>query len=195
MVVDDQPMVRAGVRVVLADRFAIEEVASGELALKLLTTIGDFDVAVVDLRGSRDDALSGPATIRAMHEAQPGLGIVAHGVRVEGHVVSEALAAGATAYVCKSSEPAALTQGVEAAAAAQRFIDPAAARAERPALSRRQREILQHYANGASTTEVARRLGLVPETVRTHTKKALKGLEAEHRAHAVAIALRGSLID
>ena len=65
----------------------------------------------------------------------------------------------------------------------------------RPALTRRQREILQLYADGNSTARVARNLGLSAETVRTHTKGILARLQARDRAHAVAIALRTSLIE
>ena len=58
------------------------------------------------------------------------------------------------------------------------------------ALTRRQRQILQLYADGQSTARVAKRLGLSAETIRTHTKAILARLGARDRAHAVAIALR-----
>ena len=63
------------------------------------------------------------------------------------------------------------------------------------ALTRRQRQILQLYADGQSTARVAKRLGLSAETIRTHTKAILSRLGARDRAHAVAIALRLSLIE
>ena len=59
----------------------------------------------------------------------------------------------------------------------------------------RQREILQLFADGHATDEVARRLGLSAETVRTHAKASLPRLGARDRPHAVAIALRSGLID
>ncbi len=62
-------------------------------------------------------------------------------------------------------------------------------------LTRRQRQIIQLYADGQSTARVAKRLGLSAETVRTHTKAILARLGAQDRAHAVAIALRSSLIE
>ena len=62
-------------------------------------------------------------------------------------------------------------------------------------LTRRQREILQLLANGESTTVAARELDLSEETVKTHTKNALARLGARNRTHAVAIALRESLIE
>jgi DNA-binding NarL/FixJ family response regulator len=187
LVIDPQPTVRLGVREALAHRYEVEEAESGTGALELLTSIGDFDVVIVDLCRSSaahlDEALIGTAAIRALHQAQPTLGIVAHG-------------AGATAYVVKSSPVESLSNAVDAAAESERFVDPVAKGLRgRPALTRRQREILQLYADGNSTARVARNLGLSAETVRTHTKGILARLQARDRAHAVAIALRTSLIE
>lgn len=136
--------------------------------------------------------------IRALLEARPGLGIVAHSERPERHVASEALRAGARAFVAKSSPAGELSRAVEAAAEAETFVDPAAAPQKRGAagrtLTKRQREILQLLADGTSTARIANALGLSEETVRTHTKATLARLDARDRAHAVAIALRSGLI-
>jgi two-component system invasion response regulator UvrY len=201
LVIDAQPMVRVGVREVLRDRYEIEETNNGKDALQLLTDVGDFDVAIVDMRPPQEmnsRTLWGAATIRALLKAQPGLGIVAHGDRPERHLVHEAIAAGAHAFVAKSSPPEELSRAVEAAADAETFIDPAAG-ARRPragqTLTKRQRQILQMFADGDSTAKVARRLGLSAETVKTHTKQLRSRLRAHDRAHAVAIGIRNSLID
>jgi DNA-binding NarL/FixJ family response regulator len=200
LVIDAHPTVRLGVREALASRYEVEEANTGSNALELLTSVGDFDVVIVDLR--REDAqdgtdLSWTATIRALRKAQPGLGIVAHGAHAQRHAVREAMRAGATAYVVKSSPLDALSQAVDAAAQSERFVDPAAADRTRgrPVLTQRQRQILQLYADGQSTARVAKRLGLSAETVRTHTKAILSRLGARDRVHAVAIALRSALIE
>jgi DNA-binding NarL/FixJ family response regulator len=200
LVIDAQPTLRLGVREVLAERYEIEEVEDRAGALELLTSIGDFDVAIVDLSrgkaGNGADDLSGTAAIRALHKAQPSLGIVAHGPQAERYAATEAIRAGATAYVVKSSPLDALTKAVDAAAELERFVDPATDRPRgRPSLTRRQRQILQLYADGQSTARAAKRLGLSAETVRTHTKAILSRLSARDRAHAVAIALRSALIE
>lgn len=180
----------------LAGRYEIEEAADARDGLDLLTALGDFDVAIVELAGDRGAGLAGIAAIRALRDGRPGLGIVAHGPRAERHVAAEAIEAGATAYVAKSSPVTALTEAVEAAAQAERFVDPATrAGGAEPALTRRQREILQHLAEGCSTADAARRLGVSGETVRSHTKAALARLDARDRGHAIAIALRRGLID
>lgn len=201
LLIDDHPTLRLGVRQLLAERYEIEEADSGDEALQLLTDVGDFDVAIVDMRAAGNPStasLSGPHTIRALLKAQPGLGIVAHGDRSERHLVAEAFAAGANAYVVKSSPPEELDRAVRAAAEAETFVDPAAGVSRPPgrrSITRRQREILQLFADGNSTTQVARRLGLSTETVKTHTKQLLARLKARDRAQAVAIGLRNSLIE
>lgn len=200
LVIDGHPLVRLGVRELLADRYEVEEAESGDAALQMLTNVGDFDVAIVDLgRAGELDSQPAPATatIRALREARPGLGIVAHGPNAERHAASEAIDAGATAYVAKSSPADALNQAVDAALESETFVDPAArpgGRERRPALTRRQRQILQAIADGRSTAQVAAQLDLSTETVRTHAKAILARLGARDRAHAVAIAMRGALI-
>jgi two-component system response regulator DevR len=201
LVVDGQPLVRLGLRTLLDDRYEVEEAGNGDDALQLLTDVGDFDIAIVAIRvpsTSGPGSLSGAAAIRAMIKAQPGLGIVALGDRADRHIAREALTAGATAYVARSSPTRELTRAVDAAAAAEQFVDsstPSGRRGGGRLLTKRQREILQLFANGHSTARVAKRLGLSGETVKTHTTQILARLDARDRAHAVAIGLRSSLID
>jgi DNA-binding NarL/FixJ family response regulator len=197
LVVDGHPLVRLGVRGLLSERFEVEEAANGADALQMLTDFGEFDVAIIDLgRGQHGEngVPTGTAAIKALRKASPGLGIVAHGSRAERQVATEAMKAGATAYVAKSSPAEELNRAVDAAAESEQFIDPAAQNGGN-SLTRRQRQILQLIADGHSTSIAAKRLGLSTETVRTHTKAVLARLGARDRAHAVAIGLRSSLIE
>jgi DNA-binding NarL/FixJ family response regulator len=197
LVIDQQPTVRLGVRRLLSDRYEVEEAEDGRAAMKVITSLGEFDVVIVELVTTAP-GLSGIPAIRALRRAKPGIGIVAHSARAERHAAAEALTAGATAFVAKSSPPESLVRAVDSAADAHNYVDPATNGNGNgnggPGLTRRQREILQHFADGRSTAEVADRLGLSTETIRTHTKAALARLEANDRAHAVAIGLRSSLI-
>jgi two-component system, NarL family, response regulator len=198
-VIDGHPLVRLGVRGVLEDGFEVHESASREEALDLVRDIGHFDVAIVDMSRLPDGAapsLSGAEAIRAMRKSSPALGIVAHGELPERHLASAAIQAGASAYVARTAAAAELRRAVDAASAQESFVDSAVPpKGSRGKLTRRQRELLQLLANGESTTVAARRLGLSEETVKTHTKNALARLGARNRTHAVAIALRESLID
>jgi DNA-binding NarL/FixJ family response regulator len=196
--VDVHPLVRLGVREVLATDFEVQEATGREEALDLVRHIGDFDVAILDM-GWRPNgngaSISGTETIREMHRASPVLGIVAHGARPERHLANAALGAGAAAYVARTAGPEQLRRAVDAAAAQERFVDgDVPPKGSRGVITQRQREILQLLADGESTTVAARKLGLSEETVKTHMKNTLARLGAKNRSHAVAIGLRESLI-
>jgi DNA-binding NarL/FixJ family response regulator len=199
LVIDGHPIVRLGVREALRDGFEVQETESRDEALELIRDVGSIDVAIVDLRrsvGDDDHTLDGNEAIEAMLKIEPSLGIVAHGDRAERHIASAALQAGASAYVSRTAAAEELRRAVGAALEQERFVDPAVPpRGSRGKLTQRQREILQRLANGESTTVAARELGLSEETIKTHTKNALARLGARNRTHAVAIALRESLIE
>jgi DNA-binding NarL/FixJ family response regulator len=198
-VIDGHPLVRIGIRETLDDGFVVHEAPTRDEAVDLVRDVGDFDVAIVDMRwrGNGDDnSVSGAEAIRMLHRSSPALGIVAHGELPERHLASAALQAGASAYVSRTAGPGELRRAVDAVVAQERFIDPAVPpKGSRGKLTRRQREILQLLANGESTTVAARELDLSEETVKTHTKHALARLGARNRTHAVAIAVRECLID
>jgi len=198
LVIDAQPTLRLGVRRLLASRYAIEEAPDWQLAVETIGAVGRFDVAIVDMqrRNGDDGGEPGTAAIRALRRAQPGLGIVAHGSVPERHAATAAIAAGATAFVAKNSPASHLQRAVDSAAEAEKFVDPAANQGRaKNAVTRRQRQILQLYADGQRTARIAHQLGLSAETIRTHTKGLLARLGARDRAHAVAIGLRRGLIE
>lgn len=193
---DGHAVTRIGVRELLDSDFEVEEAADWREALETHACTGSFDVAVVELDSRPlNGEPAGAAMIKALHLAMPSTGIVALARRPERRAANEALKAGASAYVAKTSSPAAIRSAIEAAADAGSFIDPAAGSSTRNPLTRRQCETLQLLADGHSTTDIAHRLHLSAETVRTHTKAALQRLGAHDRAHAVAIALRTGLIE
>jgi DNA-binding NarL/FixJ family response regulator len=199
-VIDGHPLVRIGVREVLGREFEVHETSSREEGLDLVRDIGDFDVAIVDVswrqNGGGEASISGQEAIRALHRSSPVLGIVAHGARPERHIANAALQAGASAYVARTADTEELRRAVAAAASQERFVDPAVPpKGSRGKLTRRQRQILQLLADGESTGVAARELDLSEETVKTHMKNALARLGARNRSHAIAIALRESLID
>ena len=135
--------------------------------------------------------------IRALRKARPALGIVAHAARPERHAATEAIGAGATAYVAKSSPaPVASSTAVDAAAEAEAFVDPARAEARGRTLTRASARSCSSTPNGLSTEHASpaprrqHRDGPHP-----HQGRPLARLDARDRAHAVAIGLRNSLIE
>lgn len=197
IIIDSHPVVRLGIRRLLEPSWDFEELPDGRGAVDLLTNVGTFEVAIIEMRSARNKAPSGTATIRNLLDQQPGLGVVAHGGRADRHAIKEALDAGASAYVSKRSSPATMRAAIEEVLRFNSFIDPDvdSGNGDRPRVTPRQRQILQMFADGHSTEDAARRLGLSTETVRTHAKATLPRLGARDRAHAVAIAMRSSLIE
>lgn len=183
----------------LGEDFEVQEAVSRGEAVELVQDIGGFDVAILDMRIGADGTVLGVDprdAIRAMLRAEPAMGIVAHGNRAERHLASAALQAGASAYIARTASTEELCRAARAAASQERFVDPdVPPRGSRGKVTKRQREILQLLANGESTTVAARELDLSEETIKTHTKNALARLGARNRTHAVAIALRESLIE
>jgi DNA-binding NarL/FixJ family response regulator len=199
-VIDGHPLVRLGVREALGEGFQVHESANRTEGLDLIRDVGSIDVAIVDMRpclpANGHDEPTGREAIRALHQAEPGMGIVAHGEVPERYIANAALQAGATAYVARTARPDDLRRAVQAAFHQEPFVDPAVPpKGSRGQITRRQRQILQLLADGGSTTAAARDLGLSEETVKTHTRNALARLGARNRTHAVAIALRESLIE
>ncbi len=199
LVIDGHPLVRLGIREAIADGFVVHESSTRDEALDLVRDVGDFDVAIVDMRWRGDgdgNSITGPDAIRMLQRSSPALGIVAHGEVAERHLASAAMQAGASAYVARTAGPEALRRAVDAAIAQEAFVDPdVPPKGSRGKLTRRQREILQLLANGESAAVAARELDLGEETIKTHTKNALARLGAKNRTHAVAIAIRECLID
>ena len=85
-----------------------------EEGVDLVRDIGDFDVAIVDMRWRQNGivaSISGDETIRILRRSSPALGIVAHGERPERHIASAAMQAGASAYVARTTAAERAAQG------------------------------------------------------------------------------------
>jgi DNA-binding NarL/FixJ family response regulator len=197
LIVDDHPVVRAGVRAVLEDAFAgstIDDAASLDEATVALNA--DPDVVIVDPWRVGVDI--GEVVGRLHNELNAPIVVFTSdgGARL----LSEALKAGVKGYVRKDSPSEDLIRAIEAARAGEFYVDPGLSstivldEGDRT-LSARQREILQMLADGMQTDAVAEKLGLSTETVRTHTKRILAKLEASTRTQAVAIGIRHGLIE
>lgn len=198
VVVDEHPVVRAGVRALLEDRMATAMVKDAEtIESALRDANGDPpDVIVIDPWRPGVDVGRTVGDLRQRSEAPIVVFTSDGGARL----LSQALEAGVKGYVRKDSPAEDLVRAIEAAAAGEFYVDPGLSSSlmlddSERTLSVRQREILQMLADGMQTEAVAGQLGLSTETVRTHTKRILAKLEASTRTEAVAIGLRHGLID
>ena len=192
-------MVRLGVCRMLVDSFEIQEAATRAEALEMVRDIGAFDLMVLAYTTGRNGSVGDLDATEAIREAQryaPGLRIIAYGAEPERHLATRATQAGACCFVSRKADREEFSKAVSAACEGDRYVDPAVPPpGKRGKLTRRQRQLLQILADGNSTSFAAKQLDLSEETVKTHTKNILTRLEARNRSHAVAIALRESLID
>jgi DNA-binding NarL/FixJ family response regulator len=198
LIVDDHPVVRAGVRAVLENAFERPRVADAATVEEARAAFGGEapDVVIVDPWRAGADVGRIVEELRQELEAPLVIFTSDGGARLLG----EALRAGVKGYVRKDSPSEDLVRAIEAAQAGEFYVDPGLSstivleETDRT-LSARQRQILQMLADGMQTDAVASQLGLSTETVRTHTKRILAKLEASTRTQAVAIGIRHGLIE
>jgi DNA-binding NarL/FixJ family response regulator len=119
----------------------------------------------------------------------------------ERSLLSRGLESGAKGYILKEAPHQTLVRAIEKVAQGEGYVDPAlmpaflAGKDQTDMLTTREREILQLLADGMSNADVAQRLFISQETVKSHVRHILTKLEADTRTHAVAIALREAIID
>jgi two-component system, NarL family, response regulator len=198
LIVDDHPVVRAGVRAVLEQAFDDVEISDADSIDHVADVAREAkpDVVIIDPWRAGVDV----GEIVSQLQSQVKAPIVVFTSDGGARLLSEALKAGVKGYVRKDSPSADLVRAIEAARTGDFYVDPGLSSTivlddgDRT-LSARQREILQMLADGMQTDAVAQKLGLSTETVRTHTKRILAKLEASTRTQAVAIGIRHGLIE
>jgi DNA-binding NarL/FixJ family response regulator len=202
LIVDDHSVVRQGLDLLIGDLEDLEvvgQVSNGEEALQAVEQLQP-EVVLMDVRLPGIDGVS---AVKRIHQAAPGVKFVIFSAYGDKRLLSDAIAAGARGYVMKGSPPEDLLRAIRTVADGKAFVDPSLSPAllmtdvmdgDQP-LSEREREILQLLAEGFHTEEVARRIGLSVETVKSDTKRVIAKLQADTRTHAVAIALRQAIID
>jgi DNA-binding NarL/FixJ family response regulator len=199
--VDDHAVVRQGLDLLFGeteDLDLIGVVESGEEAIEAVAKTNP-EVVLMDVRLPGIDGIS---TVKRIAAESPNTRFVIFSAYGDRRLLSDAISAGARGYVMKGSPPEDLLRAIRTVMRGKAFVDPSLSPAllmnggfaEQP-LSEREREILQLLAEGYHTEEIARRIGLSVETVKSDTKRVIAKLQADTRTHAVAIALRQSMID
>lgn len=202
LAVDDHPVLRQGLGVLFEDAADLELVGVVETGEDALPAVEDLRPQVV-LMDVRLPGIDGLSTIKRIRAAAPEVEFVVHSAYGDRRLLSDAIQAGARGYVMKGSPPEDLLRAVRSVASGTPFVDPSlspallmtSAASSDQGLSEREREILQLLAGGLHTDEVAARIGLSSETVKSDMKRVIGKLQADTRTHAVAIALRQSLIE
>jgi DNA-binding NarL/FixJ family response regulator len=149
----------------------------------------------------RMPGMDGLEATREITKKVPGTSVLIFTAYSERSLLSRGLESGAKGYILKEAQHQTLVRAIEKVAAGDGFVDPAlmpdvlAANQREDMLTAREREILELLADGNSNSDVAGKLFISQETVKSHVRHILTKLEADTRTHAVAIALREAIID
>ncbi len=199
LIADDHEVVREGLRLSLSRTphiRVIGEASDGEAAISLAERRRP-DVVIMDIRMPGLDGLEATKEVR---ERLPGTEVLLFTAFGERSLLGRGLDAGARGYLLKEASSDTLVRAIEKVANGEAYVDPALmptflTRDSQDLLTPRERQILQLLADGMSNAEVAAKLYISQETVKSHVRHILAKLEADTRTHAVAIAIRDSIID
>jgi DNA-binding NarL/FixJ family response regulator len=217
LIVDDQPLIRAGLRGILeleSDLEVVGEAASGRHAVQQARDLG-VDIVLMDIRMPGMDGIEATAEICA----DPALAnlsvLVLTTFETDEHVMA-ALRAGASGFLGKGAQPEAVVEAIRLVARGDALLSPAATRSliERvlrepgswqgqdleqlqinvEELTEREREIVILVGEGQSNDDIADRLAISRHTVKTHVNRAMTKLGAHDRAQLVVIAYESGLL-
>src|SRR6266540_1910970 len=203
VIADDHSLVRQGLRRYLemaGDIEVVGEASNGREVLGLMENGGGKpDIVLLDIRMPEMDGLEAARKIKQLH---PGVGVIMLTAYDDRQFVVEAVRSGARGYVLKAREAEHLIQTVRLVAGGNMVIDPQlvvalAEERDRKAetLTAREIEVLQLLAFGHTNRDIAERLYISPDTVKTHLEHIFEKLGASDRTAAVAEALRRRLIE
>ena len=200
LIVDDHEVVREGLRLSLSrapNIRVVGEAGDGAAAVELAERRKP-DVVIMDVRMPGMDGLE---ATKLLAERAPESKVLIFTAFSERSLLTRGLESGAKGYILKEAPHQTLVRAIEKVAQGEGYVDPALMPAfltgkdSGDMLTTREREILQLLADGLSNADVAGKLFISQETVKSHVRHILTKLEADTRTHAVAIALREAIID
>jgi DNA-binding NarL/FixJ family response regulator len=209
LVADDQSMVRAGFRMLLADEQDIEVVAEAENGREAVEKTARFnpDVILMDIRMPELDGLQ--ATRHILAEDNGARILILTTFDLDEYVY-EALRAGASGFVLKDDSPEQLLAAIRTVAAGDALLSPTVTKkvitqfARRPRLappkeldelSEREREVFRLMAEGMSNSEIGHELFISETTVKTHVTHVLQKLGLRDRVQAVVLAYQTGIFE
>jgi DNA-binding NarL/FixJ family response regulator len=198
LVADDHPAFRAGLQLMLADAADLEVVGlaeNGDQAVELAEPLRP-DVVVMDLRMP---GLDGIGATRRLLELDPEVGVVVLTMFEDDDSVFAAMRAGARGYLLKGAEQDEILRAIRAVAAGEVLLGPSIARrviehfssgdgstrAAFPALTERERQVLDLIAAGKGNAVIAHELVLSLKTIRNHVSNIFTKLQVSDRAAAI----------
>jgi DNA-binding NarL/FixJ family response regulator len=201
LIADDHPVVRDGLRAMLAtqpDMELVGEAATGTQAVAQAQALQP-DVVLMDLQMPD---LDGPGAIASLRQQAPEVRVLVLTTYGTDADITRAIDAGATGYLLKDAPREQLFAAIRSAARGESVLSPSVAtrvlgRMRAPAeeaLSRRELEILQAVARGLSNKDIGRQLYVSEATVKTHLLRVFSKLGVDDRTAAVTVALERGII-
>ena len=201
LIVEDQRIVREGLRAVLEDEDEIAivgEAANGEEAIELFVKLQP-DVVLMDLQMP---VMDGPEATRRIRELAPDARILVLTTYATDEFIFKALRSGAQGYLLKDTSADDLLGAIRSVHAGQTLLAPAVAArlvvgvsvGGPEALTPRELEVLALMGQGRSNGEIAANLSIAPRTAKVHVQNILSKLGATNRTEAVSIAVKQKLI-
>jgi DNA-binding NarL/FixJ family response regulator len=209
LIVDDDKLMRAGLRAVLSSDEGIEvvgEAGDGRAAIDSARRLHP-DVILMDVRMPEMDGIT---ATREVLEAAPDCRVVIVTTFEEDDYVFGGLAAGASGFLLKRTGPEELIAAIHTVAGGEALLSPSVTRrviermAREPGvepqearleeLTDREREVLELIAAGLTNAEIAERLVIEESTVKTHVKRVLMKLDLRDRVQAVIFAYENGVV-
>jgi DNA-binding NarL/FixJ family response regulator len=209
LLVDDDDLMRAGLKSVLSSDETIEvvgEAGDGRVALSQIRDLRP-DLVLMDIRMPELDGISATREVLA---AEPSVKVVVLTTFEQDDYIFEALSAGASGFLLKRTKPEELIAAIHTVAAGDSLLSPSVTRrvidrmAAQPSpvvssrrlddLTPREREVLELLARGLSNREIAEALFIEESTVKTHVKRILMKLGLRDRVQAVILAYEMGVI-
>src|SRR6266536_828117 len=205
MIVDDHPITRSGLRTALADSDEIEIVAEASTGEEAIDIVADVKPEVVFM-DVRMPGMGGVEATKIIREENPDTKVILFTVEESRSAIADAIAAGVSGYLLKDVSADELVKAARLALEGKAVIHPALTRAcieevqtvdRRPdaPLSKREAEILQMVAYGATTTEVSHDLAISPPTVKTPLERIFVMIGATARAMAAAFPIGAVIVE
>ena len=201
LIVEDQRIVREGLRAVLEDEdeiVIVGEAANGQEALDLFAQLQP-DVVLMDLQMP---VMDGPEATRRIRELSPDARILVLTTYATDEFIFKALRAGAQGYLLKDASTNELLGAIHSVYAGQTLLAPAVAArlvigvsaGGQESLTPRELEVLTLIGQGRSNGEIAAMLAIAPRTAKVHVQNILSKLGATNRTEAVSLAVKQKLI-
>lgn len=199
LVADDHPAMRRALARLVVEHDSLElvgEAIDGVEAIEMIEATSP-DVALVDIRMPRLDGLG---LVRRLCEGSSPVRVLFISGYEDRAIVHEAISQGGAGFLSKDSEEAEICEAIIDVARGRAVLsigaldDVRRRAADSVTLSPRERELLELASGGATSAEIAKRLCLSPNTVKTYWQRLYEKLGASDRANAIAEAIRRGLL-